>query len=165
MNDLILALSPTVTIAIIVIAIIAGIAILGAILNRINIIFRARYKLSLWGGACLMMVAEILVVVGILWIDNKIIKIVMFVVAGILAIITLIYNIKKAKGMEILALLMQMIFSIGCPFRILGIFTRQGRRELFFDRARDDHRVRRYREEHGIGEENQNDNFDDIYRN
>ncbi len=162
MNNLLLALEPGVVIGIIVAAAIVGIILLGVILNRINIVFRARYNLSLWGGAFLMMVAEILVVVAIIWVDNTIAKVIMCVVAGILAIITLIFNIKKAGGMGVLALLLQMIFSIGCPFMILGLFTRQGRRDLIVDKMSDDYRVRRYKEKHGLNNE---DNFDDIYRN
>ena len=157
-----LALSTGSIIAIIVGGIV-GLVLFGFFLRYVNVRVRARYGMSLWGGAFLMLLAEVLIILGIfLFKDSNGIRIGLCVVGGVLVLITLIYNIKRAGGMGILFLFLQVIFSVGCVFMVFSLFSRDGRRSLMVDEMDESYRVRRYKRRHGLDDE---DNFDDIYRN
>lgn len=102
--------------------------VLCIIFYAINRAFRRRYGFSLYGGAALMLLAIACVVGGIfLRKDSTFIAYGLFGVAGLLTLITLIYDIKKCGGVGFFALILQIIFSVPVLVVVIDIFTNKGR--------------------------------------
>ena len=126
---------------------IVGAIIYFVVMVKVNREFRARYDFSLYGGGFLMLIAEVGIVLAIVFRENKIILIAGLAVAALLILITLIYNIKRLGGVGGLALICQLLFSVCSLFAFLNLFSREGRRSLVTDSLRDDFYVRRRRRE------------------
>lgn len=126
---------------------IVGAIIYFVVMVKVNREFRARYNFSLYGGGFLMLIAEAGIVLAIVFRENKIILIAGLAVAALLILITLIYNIKRIGGVGVLALICQLLFSVCSLFAFLNLFSREGRRSLLRDSARDEFYVRRRRRE------------------
>lgn len=102
---------------------IVAVIVFGLVMHFSNRSFRIKYNMSLYGGGLLMLIAIAAVILGILvFQDDMPVKIGCFVGAGVLALITIIYDIKKCGGAGVLAFILQIIFCVGSLFVVIDFF-------------------------------------------
>ena len=125
---------------------IVAVIVFGLIMHFSNRSFRIKYDMSLYGGGLLMLITIAAVFLGIfVFQDNMPVKIGCFVGAGVLALITIIYDIKKCGGAGVLAFFLQIIFCVGSLFVVIDFF--KGNNVSYYNR--EDRVVRDRRRDRG----------------
>lgn len=128
------------------------------VMHFINREFRIRYRLNLFGGGLLMLLAGGGFALGALGLNGTLSKPIGFLgfgIAIILILITLIYDCKKCGGMGIVAFLCQIVFAPCSLFLIFELFSSHGRSMTYGDYA-DRRDIQRARERRGYTDKNGN---------
>lgn len=139
-----------------VIIVIVAVIVFAIIMHFVNRAFRIRYDLNLLGGGLLMILSAGAGVGGYFLVkDGNNFGFALFAVAAILIILTLIYDCKKCGAMGVVALICQILFSVGSLLILIEFFTNHG---YVRGQAAESWKVRKARERLGY------DKKDDFYR-
>lgn len=134
------------------IIILAAVIVFGVIMHFINRSFRIKYDLNLFGGGLLMAIALASAVGGYFLVKGEAkIGYALFALTAILIIVTLIYDVKKCGGMGVVALICQILFSVGSILLIFDFFGNKSRSSVSHS-IREDRIVRRERERRGYND-------------
>ena len=140
----------------IIIGAVVAVIVFSIVMHFINREFRIRYRLNLFGGGLLMILAIGGVVAFFLGLKGTIPKGLGFaglVIALILIILTLVYDCKKCGGAGVLALLCQIVFAPCALFLILELFSNSGRSIPYGD-YQDRRDIREARRRRGYDDDN-----------